>query len=410
MLKFQEGNDLNNRLTALILTLAMLLMLAACGNTEGTSDSENPSNAMTNTSVNEQDFSDSLDQPIAGTSNIELSYTYATRFEEVNFVTYPTFYFDYPDGWTVTSEEVTPTTEKVVLTNGRGATVTYWNFGTMRDLTGPTRDINCVNVTRVADASFVPSEVQATDYSDLGAFMVAKLTVTGGYDMDNGGEYVEMPDGRVRYALLPESEEGEQEECLMVGLPTFSFWYAGHISLIANAPDGKFTEQEEKEVIAILSSFRDIATPSETEDLSPNSAGENAATTIDELWEMLEGTWNFEEYTFKGEITHAEDHTMEFRYVDNKPCMCKDLHSDTSYVRDVIFYDFSVVDEFHYNAYTYKRNSYGGEGDNWSEDVQLVWWSFDLSNLSNGELSMTYNKATDNGFVDNSNTFKYSLN
>jgi len=223
-------------------------------------------------------------------------HTYATRFEEVNFVTYPTFYFDYPDGWTVTKEEVTSTSEEVVLTNDRGATVTYWNFGGMHDLTGPTRDINRVNVIRVADASFVPSKVQATDYSDLGTFMVAKLTITGKYDMFNGGEYVEIPDGRVRYALLPASEEGEREESLMVGLPTFSFWYAGHISLIADAPDGKFTEQEEKEVIAILSSFTDGLPPTDSPDIAPNSTEVNMAVTFDELWKKLKGTWTLEEY------------------------------------------------------------------------------------------------------------------
>lgn len=90
--------------------------------------------------------------------------------------------------------------------------------------------------------------------------MVGKLKTVGQYDMLGDGAYQETDNGPVRYALLPEREVGEQEECVIVGLPTFSFWYGGHISLIANSPSGEFTEQEEKEVVAILSSFRDDAT------------------------------------------------------------------------------------------------------------------------------------------------------
>lgn len=43
---------------------------------------------------------------------------------------------------------------------------------------------------------------------------------------------------------------------LIAGLPTFSFWYSGHISLIASSESGKFSDKEEKEVVSILSSFR----------------------------------------------------------------------------------------------------------------------------------------------------------
>ena len=36
----------------------------------------------------------------------------------------------------------------------------------------------------------------------------------------------------------------------------FTFEYGTDIYFLANSPDGKFTKQEEKEVIKILSSFR----------------------------------------------------------------------------------------------------------------------------------------------------------
>ncbi|RGC26481.1 hypothetical protein DWX59_16300 [Enterocloster aldenensis] len=343
-------------------------------------------------------------------SGVELKHTYITRFEEVNLVTYPAFSFDYPDGWTVTSEEVTPYSEQVVLTNSRGVSITYWHFGKMRDLTGAIRNIRGVDVTRVADASFIPNYVQATDYSDLGKFMVAKLKITSECDMLSGGESIDIENGPVRYALLPESEVGEQYESMIVGLPTFSFWYAGHISLIADSPNGKFTEQEEKEVIAIIASFSDGYASDEDTSVSPESSkssGSNTAASIDELWSMLKGEWKFEEYIYRGENAKLTDHTLTLRYVDNVPCLSREYHGDNSYTKNVFFYDLASIDEFDYDVYTYKRGSYGGEGSNWSDDVRLVWYNFDLSNISGGELLISYNIAFDNGFIDN-HRFRYS--
>lgn len=346
-------------------------------------------------------------------SGVELKHIYITRFGEVNLVTYPAFSFGYPDGWTVASEEVSTSSEKVVLTNSTGINVTYWNFGETRDLTGATRDIRGVDVTRVADASFTPDYVQATDYSDLGKFMVARLKTTSECDMLSDDESVDIENGPVRYALLPESEVGEQYESIIVGLPTFSFWYAGHISFIADSPNGEFTEQEEKEVIAIIASFREGYGGEEDTSVAPESSkssdltGLHTAASIDELWSMLKGEWKFEEYTYRGEKTKYVSDTIKFEYVDNKPYMSRDAHKNGITLRGDFFYELDSIDEFHYDVYTYKRGSYGGEGANWSDDVRLVWYNFDLSNISNGELILTYHIALDNGFVDN-HRFTYS--
>ena len=186
----------------------------------------------------------------------ELNHTYVTQFGETNAVTYPAFAFDYPDGWTITKEEVDSGEEKVTLSNDAGATVTFWYFGVMRDLTGPTNTIREINVTRSSDSQFVPGYVQATDYSDLGEFMVAEIETTGEYFVPDGGTYSDAHSGWIRYALLPESQAGSTQECIIIGLPTLSFWYGGHISFIACPCQGEFTEQEKQEVVAILSSFR----------------------------------------------------------------------------------------------------------------------------------------------------------
>ncbi|NBI10731.1 hypothetical protein D1641_12015 [Colidextribacter sp. OB.20] len=325
-------------------------------------------------------------------------------------MTYPTFFFDYPDGWTVTSEEVTSSSEEVVLTNDRGATVTYWHFGGMRELTGRVRIYNRVDVTYAANANFQPGYVQATNYSDLGTFMVAKLKNTSTCDMDADGEFFELENGSVRYALLPESKTGEQMEEIIVGLPTFTFWYSGHISLIANAPDGAFTEQEEKEVIAILSSFRETPDLTNPVEVLPTPTDNNTVATIDDLWAMLKGTWTFEEYTYDGKDDSVGfEHFLEFSYINKIPCM-KRSYPDKVYP-DILFYEFSPIDEYRYNAYTYKIDSYGGEdGGNVSDDVLLIWYTFDLSNFSNGELLIEYHMSFANGFVDNYHLFRYSQN
>ena len=238
------------------------------------------------------------DENLAIISAEELSNTYTTRFSDVNQITAPTFTFSYPDGWSIESETVDPTSEEVILSNSSGVTVTYWNFGGMRDLTGPTREINEVTVEQVADASFIPGTIQATDYSDLGRFMVAKIEIIGQYDTYSGGDYTPVENGSVRYALLPKDQAGETQECIIPLLPTFSFWYGGHISMIANSPSGEFTEQEEKEIVAILSSFRDNSVSSEPTDTPSTPTNTNTITTIDELWELLAGEWSCTEYQY----------------------------------------------------------------------------------------------------------------
>lgn len=395
---------MKNTYCSIFVIILLTVVLSGCGS-KSTYEKEQSAPHETAKTTEPVTKTATADNPPA--SDVDLNHTYTTRFGEVNLITYPSFSFDYPDGWTITSEEVTPSSEKVILENESGVTVTYWYFGYMRELTGAIRNINSVDVTKISDAGFIPGYVQATDYSDLGRFMVAKLKITEKCDLLGDGESVKVENGRERYALLPESEAGEQKERCIPGLPTFSFWYGGHISLIANAPKGEFTEQEEKEVTAILVSFRDDAALAENP-MSAESADFETAETIEKLWTMLQGEWAFEEYIYNNKTTQYPDHTMEFRYVDNIPCMCRDAHRDDGYMPDVIFYEFEVVDESHYNGYTYKKGSYQNEKANWSDDALLAWYSFDLSNISDGELLISYHISFANGFVDN-HQFKYKL-
>lgn len=249
----------------ILVLLIALMSLAGCGSEKQTQE-DLPS------IISKQDeFTN--EENVTTISDIELSNTYATRFAEINQITAPVFTFSYPTGWKVESEEVTPISEEVVLSNDAGVTATYWNFSDMRELTGPTRDMNEVDIKRVADASFLPGYVQATDYSDLGKFVVARIEVTGQYDMLGNGDFTEVNNGSVRYALLPESQIEQEQECIIPGLPTFSFWYAGHISMIARTSNEDFSEQEISEVVAILSSFKDTAVSDSPENTPTDSTG-----------------------------------------------------------------------------------------------------------------------------------------
>ena len=145
-------------------------------------------------------------------------------------------------------------------------------------------------------------------------------------------------------------------------------------------------------------------------DPPPEAADIPAGKMIDYLWSQLKGTWEFEEFIYMGKTTQYgdEDHTMEFLYVDKVPCMRKYTQRDDVHYADEVFFEADIIDEFHYDAYIYKKGSYENEGANWGDDALRAWWSFDLRNLSNGELLMTYNVAFDGGFIDDANTFKYT--
>lgn len=120
---------------------------------------------------------------------------------------------------------------------------------------GSATDMLRVEVSKAKDSSFMPGYVQATDHTDLGTFMVAKLKVTGHLDMKSDTDF-ESVDGAISYAILPESSIGTTDNTRGPFESEFSFWYSGYVSLIASSSNGQFTETEAQQVIKILSSFR----------------------------------------------------------------------------------------------------------------------------------------------------------
>lgn len=190
------------------------------------------------------------------TSGVVLSNTYTTRFEEVEQVTVGKYAFDYPENWTVTQESILENrlNEFVQLENDRGTAVTF-TFGTNPDW-GYGGTVPLIEVTKASDSQLVAGQIQAADYSNLGDFMVAKIQVTGWLLKGEDTDFRPIEDGNISYAVLPESEIGTHS-CVQ-GIDKWVASYYNSVAFTASAPSGKFTEQEEREVIAILSSFRRV--------------------------------------------------------------------------------------------------------------------------------------------------------
>ena len=182
---------------------------------------------------------------------VALNNEYTTRYQEVNQVTYPPFVFNYPDNW---SEECDQQEELVTLENDGGASVTFLHYSGELQGGGSGVYMNKEEISKVASSQFIPGFVQATDHSSLGEFMVARIKTIGKLNMQTDREYKEV-DGNVAYAVLPVSEEGIREGVRRAISGEYTFWYSSTISFTASTSE-EFTPQEEKEVIAILSSFR----------------------------------------------------------------------------------------------------------------------------------------------------------
>ncbi len=241
------------KLLAIIMAVCLCAVFSACTDKEKT--------AVESTTVIESIETTSPETTVQVTTQKQTEptiKTYMTRFEEVNAVTYPTFLFDYPDNWTVTKEEVDHSSEIVVLENGEGATIWFCHIGGAKgeDIGGGSNtNMARVEVTQIANSQFVPTTIQATDYSDLGEFMVAELRTTGVLDMRTDRDYTDV-DGWVSYAVLPKTEIGIRENVNKAYSGEFTFWYGGNISFTGGDSKDDFTLQEKTEIIAILSSFR----------------------------------------------------------------------------------------------------------------------------------------------------------
>lgn len=268
--------SLKKQITLLLLCGILLLTFSACGAEENAAETSAVISSSVTTEMEteppttvptqpEEETDQPTETPTIVTEPKAQGNTYITRESEINAVTCPVFQFDYPDGWSITSEEVASNgeainglfTEKVVLSNNRGVTITFLAYMS-NDSIGYGSIMHQITVKKIAESSFVPTTPAGTgeDYSSLGDFMVAKLKTVGELQMNTDSDYTKV-DGSVYYAVLPESYKGSYDIVGMDGIyGQFRFNYPGPYAFIAEAPGGQFTSAEESEIIEILSSFR----------------------------------------------------------------------------------------------------------------------------------------------------------
>lgn len=183
---------------------------------------------------------------------------YTTKRAQEYDIDYPEFSFNYPNHWKIIEEELNDRYERCVIENQRGTSIEYYQsvtgFGSQ--YYGGYYILDYARVKKVSDINFKPGYVQATDYSSLGKFSVVKLE-NYGYEDGQTDKGIVKEKGMVVYAVAPNSVLGEQ--CYKgLGYRAMLSWkYPSHIYFIAEAPDGKFTKNEEKEVVNILSTFRE---------------------------------------------------------------------------------------------------------------------------------------------------------
>lgn len=184
--------------------------------------------------------------------------TYTTRYSDIIPCNAPKFQFDFPTNWSITKEEVNDDTslqqEIVELKNERDVTIRYVCGGRN---SGAGRDVMTCEITKIADSNLSLEYVEGVDSSEQGSMVVVKIhnLIYG----DVTGRYTETVN-KYMYAVVPEAYLSIESysDCDEWGINRFSFGYGGAQSFIAHSPDGKFTKEEEKEIIEILSSLEEV--------------------------------------------------------------------------------------------------------------------------------------------------------
>ncbi|MGN0342903.1 MAG: hypothetical protein ACI4DO_08925 [Roseburia sp.] len=189
-------------------------------------------------------------------SSDELCNTYITKDNRM-----PVFSIDYPDNWSIQKELISENDEEYeydVLGNDQGVTISYYSLGVGfgSEYYGGAGTLDYACITKVADSSFEPGSYNGTDYSSLGDFVVAKIQKVVSLNGETGEG--ELSAGYTCYAVIPESYLGENQYCGTGYWSICSWEYVRPMVVIAEAPQGEFTSQEEEEVIQILSSFKRI--------------------------------------------------------------------------------------------------------------------------------------------------------
>ena len=183
-----------------------------------------------------------------------------------------TFKMDYPSGWEVTSADSAASgmTEIIRLTNDRGVEV-FYVYGDLAEWEDrfQTPMYEGYDIEKIDDTDLTLDYLAKGFPVEASPYVLARLTSTGTWRM---GVEEQMDDGgNTMYAILPPSALGSAESRMMlipcknditlnlVSPVMIKVDEGLYVGCFARSSDGTFTEDEEKEVCAMLKSFREIS-------------------------------------------------------------------------------------------------------------------------------------------------------
>ena len=169
-------------------------------------------------------------------------HTYKTRMAEY-FPEQTTFYFDYPDNWTVVSERANANTEMVTIQNDNGVQIEY----IARDDKFGTEIMGNIMVEAKNDVVSKPR------YNSGGELVIVKTKDYKEYSRTSP-DVREYDDGAERYALMPASTS---YSICHTGIYLGCYFETPKETMFCSIPSKKLTDKDRKEIIAILESFRD---------------------------------------------------------------------------------------------------------------------------------------------------------
>lgn len=175
-------------------------------------------------------------------------HTYKTRMAEY-FPEQTTFYFDYPDNWTILKEEVGNNGERVILQNENGAELCYealpyivdksmYNFG---------QQYTSAAMSRIAKSRYNPGN----------DFWIVKIKNTSNFDALTG-QTITYEDGAEMYAVTSaEKSVGDKFDYISAGYSMAFMFECPNSAGFRSEPSAKLTDKDREEIIVILQSFRD---------------------------------------------------------------------------------------------------------------------------------------------------------
>lgn len=210
--------------------------------------------------------SDNWEQDIANNINSKLVNTYTTRRTEEYKWEQPEFSLKYPNNWNLVNSKLTDTYELGVIENERGVSITFCecNRGFTDTNYGGGYILQEAKIIAIKDSAFRPSWISGGDYSTLGEFAIAKVETYGYYEMHSDNPKLikyDTNDNNIFYTLIPKTYTKDNGGIIQYKAhgywDTLSWNYPTPVAIIAEAPNGTFSKQEEREIIEILSTFKE---------------------------------------------------------------------------------------------------------------------------------------------------------